>query len=223
MYDNTQDAARASGPAAAGFPPVEIVVRTRGKVLRLEESLTTGSVYAVSVRGGAETCGESAILCLMARGEIVASATLANGTGRLSLMTSEMRGVCSMCRIGTHLPFSAVLRCMDEGSERNVGIGMVDVIHAGDSWYDDAESIVDMARERRPKINGVELVGNHSGAELGLQDKLITGDGVKIKGNVISVEHDVLRGRTFDFSRATPRRLADAMKSVFEALGGTVV
>ena len=95
-----------------------------------------------------------------------------------------------------------------------------DVRNAARRWFFGIGSR--MERERRPKINGVELVGNHSGAELGLQDKLITGDGVKIKGNIISVEHDVLRGHTFDFSRATPRRLADAMKSVFEALGGTV-
>lgn len=31
-----------------------------------------------------------------------------------------------------------------------------------------------------------------------------------------------LRGRTFDFSGATSRKLADAMKAVFEALGGEV-
>lgn len=134
MSDTT---ATAAAPAAR---PIEVVVKPKGKALVFAEAMTTGSVYAVSVRGGSATCGQTAVLCVQVGDAVVASGSLVNGAGTLSLMTSEMREACRRFRLGMHIPAFAVLRCMDEGAERNVAIGMADVVHAGDAWYDEATS-----------------------------------------------------------------------------------
>lgn len=117
---------------------VEVAVRAKGKSLAFAETVATGSVYAVSVRGGSATCGQTAVLRLVARGAVVASCALVCGEGTLSLMTSEMREACRRLPLGAHVPVAAVLRCLDEGAERNVAIGVADVVHAGDEWYDEA-------------------------------------------------------------------------------------
>lgn len=43
------------------------------------------------------------------------------------------------------------------------------------------------ALSNKPKINGVELVGNKTTEDLGIQSNLIAGDNIEIKENKISV------------------------------------
>lgn len=44
----------------------------------------------------------------------------------------------------------------------------------------------------KPQINGIELIGNKSAAELGLQNTLIAGNGINITDNIISITDLIL-------------------------------
>lgn len=44
----------------------------------------------------------------------------------------------------------------------------------------------------KPRINGIELIGNKSATELGLQNTLIVGSGINITDNTISITDLIL-------------------------------
>ena len=109
-----------------------IKVHDRSKQLSFGETLTTGSRYAVSVEGGAATCGADAALILTdpARGLQVAVAALADGAGTLDLNCDAALKLESRVPFGTVMCLNAVLRCFDAGEEQNVGVGQCHVIAA---------------------------------------------------------------------------------------------
>lgn len=118
-----------------------VKVSDKSKTLRFSETLVAGSVYAVTVEGGAATCGASAVLALKVGGSTVAWAELTNGAGELSLLTEELAKALEGKRDGTRLPALAAIRCTDDGGDQVVAVGKADVLFAGDEWFDTAELV----------------------------------------------------------------------------------
>ena len=110
---------------------VAIRIFDKNKTLRFDETLTTGSVYRVSVEGGADRCGSDAALILSTPGGVQAAvAALTDGAGVLNLDCDAMLKLEHTVPFGTTITLNAVLRSFDEGEEQNVAIGNCQVLAA---------------------------------------------------------------------------------------------
>ena len=116
-----------------------VKVNDKSKTLRFSETLVAGSVYAVTVEGGADTCGASAVLALKIGDATVGWAELANGVGELSLLTQELATALTGERDGTRLPALAAIRCTDEGGDQVVAVGKADILFAGREWFETSD------------------------------------------------------------------------------------
>lgn len=112
-----------------------VKVNDKSKVLRFGETLVAGSVYAVTVEGGAATCGESAVLGLKVGDATVGWAVLVNGAGELSLLTQELADALASVREGTRVAALAAIRCTDDGGDQVVAVGKADILYAGKEWF----------------------------------------------------------------------------------------
>jgi len=136
--------------------PVTVSVNDKTKWLDFGECLVTESRYAVTVAGGAATCGHSATLTLagIGGGRTLASCSLTDGVGELDLRTEGVRGVADGFRAGSRMAFSAQLACLDEGAEQVVAGGRVAVLVAlGASG---AGTGGGLSQEDREKLDGIE-------------------------------------------------------------------
>jgi len=118
---------------------IAVRVDDRNKTLRFSETLVAGSVYAVAVEGGADVCGETAVLAMKIGRTTVAWAALTDGAGELSLLTQEMCDALDNVREGARVPALAVLRCTDEGRDLVIAMGKADVLYAGSEWFQTTE------------------------------------------------------------------------------------
>ena len=126
-----------------------IKINAKKKHLKFGETLTTGSVYSVTVDGGADACGADAALivstppvCDCPDGVQVAVATLVNGVGTLNLNCDAMLRFAERFPCGMTLMLKAVIRCFDSGEERHVGVGDALVVIARPGTEDAATGTV---------------------------------------------------------------------------------
>lgn len=113
-----------------------VKVNDKTKTLRFSETLVAGSVYSITVEGGADICGSQAVLGLKIGNTTVGWAELADGEGTLSLLTQELADALADVREGTRVPALAAIRCMDEGADQVIGVGKADVLYAGKGWME---------------------------------------------------------------------------------------
>lgn len=113
-----------------------VKVNDKSKILRFSETLVAGSVYSITVEGGADICGSQAVLGLKIGNTTVGWAELADGAGELSLLTQELADVLVDVREGSRIPALAVIRCMDESANQVIGVGKADILYAGKGWME---------------------------------------------------------------------------------------
>ena len=110
---------------------LSIKVNDRTKQMRFGEALTTGSVYAVQVEGGATVAGSAGALYLVTpEGLQVAVAALTDGAGALHLDNDAMRKLETTVPFGSVMCLNAVLYCSDRDAQQNVAVGQVHVVCA---------------------------------------------------------------------------------------------
>ena len=110
---------------------VLIKVDDRTKSLRFGERLTTGSVYAVAVSGGAAVCGNQGALAILDGNDVqVASAELTAGAGTLATDTEAVDNIARHFPVGHAFTWKAVLFTGDAGARQFVAVGAVVVVNA---------------------------------------------------------------------------------------------
>ena len=117
---------------------VIVKVNDKTKGLRFAETLTTGSVYGVTLDGATVATGTLALIAETPEGpKLVACAELADSAGTLSTNTAEMADVVGRLPIGTAFQLKAVVHRSDAGEAENVAVGTCALVSAGGAWTDD--------------------------------------------------------------------------------------